>query len=53
MISNVQHITQFFTRNWQKMAKPSLRPVEGNKERFNLAQSVIHRNLANHLPAEL
>ena len=35
-MGNVQHITRFFTRNWQKMARPSLRPIEEYKERFNL-----------------
>ena len=48
-MGDVQHITRFFTRNWQKMARPSLRPVEDYKERVNLTQSVIHRNLTNRL----
>ena len=32
------------------MVRPSLCPIEGNKERFNLAQYRIHHNRAEHLP---
>jgi hypothetical protein len=48
-MGDVQHITRFFTRNWQKMARPSLRPVEDYKERVNFTQYRIHHNRANSL----
>ena len=49
-MGNVQHITRFFDRKWQEMARPSLHPVEEYKERFNFAQYRIHHNRGNHLP---
>ena len=57
VMGNVQHITRFLKGmdknlspcKWG-MARPSLRPVEEYKERFNFAQYRIHHNRANRLP---
>ena len=56
-MGNVQHITRFLEGidknlspcKWG-MVRPSLRPVEEYKERFNFAQYRIHHNRANRLP---
>jgi len=59
MCSTLPNFPQGIDKNWQKMARPSLRPaldkysvcqgpVAEYKKRFNLATYRIHHNLTNH-----